>query len=125
MGRVIHHEVVGIRCELATSRGHLPSCSAMVPVTPVPATSTWIDQAAELAQLVSGGWAFVLTPKLRAYCPEHAERVWGCTCRTHPDRAHLCTVHGAAFELVWAPGWVPDEVREVQALEGARVCLMD
>ena len=86
MGRVIRREVVAIRCELKC-------CDAYQVVEPMPASSCASEQDEELCRLVRDGWGLVLTPQLRSYCPAHAERVWRCTCRTNPDRVHLCTVH--------------------------------
>lgn len=109
MGRVVKREVVAIRCELAAPRRGAPSCDAVMPVVPLPAGCVWEDQVLDLGRLVASGWAFVITPSLRSYCPQHADRVWDCTCRTHRDRAHLCTSHGDASELVWAQDLVPAE----------------
>lgn len=86
MGRVIRREVVGIRCELR-------SCEAHAPIVPVPLNSDWQAQERQLDELVSQGWGLVLTPQLRSYCPKHVERAWQCSCRTNPDRFHLCPVH--------------------------------
>lgn len=111
MGRVIQHEIVAIRCELAArGRGVTPTCTAVEQVTPMPAASVWEEQLRDLVRLVDAGWALVLTSRLRSYCPAHADRVWDCTCRTHPDRAHLCPSHGDAAELTWTQQITPEAV---------------
>lgn len=112
MGRIISRQVVAIGCELQ-------SCSEQRSFGPVVAPSTWHDEVAELLQLVDDGWALLLTSKLRAYCPEHASRVWDCSCRTHPDRARLCPAHCLeATALVWTDLCVPVEVEEfLQVME--------
>lgn len=87
MGSVIRREVVAVRCELR-------SCHRVQAISPQPVGEvTALDN--QLFMLVQSGWGFVLTPQMRSYCPEHRERVWGCTCRTNPDRRHLCTVHSS------------------------------
>lgn len=104
MGRVIDRRVVAVECELH-------SCKQRVAFGPVAAPSTWHDEIDSLARLVAVGWGFVLHPQLRAYCPAHEERVWDCTCRTHPSRKKLCTAHSvAASELVWTMLSTPHEV---------------
>lgn len=115
MGRVIQREVIAVRCEVATPRGRTASqashrCGSIEAVWPQPAEAGWEDMLADLIRLTARGWAFVLTPQLRAYCPDHAGQVTKCSCRTNPDRAHLCVVHGPAAELVWSTGRVPGEV---------------
>ncbi len=98
MGRVIRREVVAIRCELKR-------CDAYQIIEPIPVSNCASEQEQELRRLVRDGWGLVLTPQLRSYCPAHAEHVWRCTCRTNPDRAHLCTVHSSeAAQLVRCPG---------------------
>lgn len=97
MGRVIRSEVIALRCELR-------SCENRVALAPVPVRKAWESEKLQLRQLVASGWAVVLTPQLRSYCPQHADRVWQCSCRTNPDRAHLCVLHSdEAAALVWAP----------------------
>ncbi len=97
MGRVIRSEIIAIRCELR-------SCAARVAVEPMRLRADWQLQEVQLERLVDQGWALVLTPQLRSYCPVHAARVWNCSCRTNPDRVHLCVVHDVeAAELVRAP----------------------
>ena len=105
MGRVWRREVIAIRCEVR-------SCDATDPMFPaVSHETTWHDHAAQLASMVSRGWSIVLTPKFRAYCPEHAQRARDCTCRTNPSRRHLCVVHAPeAAELVWDADQTPLEV---------------
>lgn len=117
MGRVIRSECVAIRCEIATPRGKNPStqCDAVEWVTPQPASATWRSHLADLQRLVDLGWAFVLTPKIRAYCPAHADRVQECTCRTHPELEHLCPAHGDTRELVWTSEHTPIDVRQIGA----------
>ncbi len=111
MGRVVKREIVGIRCELATPKGRWkPSCWAVETVWPVPADAGWEDQVRELARLVESGWALVLLPMLRSYCPDHAERASLCSCRTNPQRQHLCAVHSEAKDLIWTRDRVPAEV---------------
>lgn len=106
MGRIVNRQVVAICCELK-------SCKLQFAINPVSWPSTWHDEVVELRQLVAAGWALVLLPQLRSYCPEHASRAWDCTCRTHPDRAHLCTAHNSdAAALVWADLSIPPEVRQ-------------
>lgn len=110
MGRVIHRSVIAIRCELAILRKGVQGCFATFALTPIPVDCVWEDQVQDLARLVQGGWSFVLTPNLRSYCPDHAERVALCTCRTHPDRSHLCVEHSDTRELVWTVENVPPAV---------------
>lgn len=94
MGSVIRREIIAVRCELR-------SCYEAEPLRPAPVGLSRARRESMLAPLVRAGWSFVLTPQLRSYCPAHRERVWSCTCRTNPDRRHLCTVHSyEAAELV-------------------------
>ena len=88
MGRVLRREVVAFKCEPR-------SCDRVAALVPVPAPSTWHDEVAALQQLVAEGWGFVLNAQLRSYCPEHADRVWECNCRTNPRYKHLCTAHSS------------------------------
>lgn len=113
MGRVIKREVIAIRCEVATPRRRrIARCDAVEAVLPVPAGSEWEEQVRDLARLVDKGWAFVIVPSLRSYCPAHALRAMECTCNTNRDRTHLCIVHGHASSLVWTQNIVPSEVRQ-------------
>lgn len=105
MGRVIRREVIALRCELR-------SCEATVPIGPIPLGSPTDEEAAELRGAVAQGWSLVLTPQLRSYCPVHAWRVQTCTCRTNPDRAHLCVHHApdiAALVQHVPPRWLGAE----------------
>ncbi len=86
MGRVIRREIIALRCELR-------SCEATVPIGPLPLGIAADEEARELRNAVEQGWSLVLTPQLRSYCPVHAWRVQACTCRTNPDRVHLCVQH--------------------------------
>lgn len=98
MGRVIRQQVVAMRCELR-------SCGVVAVMAPMAVEASHESGWRAVQRLVEQGWAFVLTPQLRSYCRVHRERVWSCTCRTNPDRRHLCTVHSSsAAELVW---WEP------------------
>lgn len=122
MGRVIKHDAIAIRCEVATPRGRAHAtvkdrCTKVVPVVPVPASAPWQAQIDDLRRLVAQGWAFVLTPQLRAYCPEHQERVWDCSCRTNPTRAHLCSSHGEAKDLVWDADNTPEDVAAILQMQ--------
>lgn len=111
MGRVLEKRVVAVACDLKR-------CRARTVFGPVDAPSTWHDEVDELRALVAQGWGFVLSSKLRAYCPEHASRVWDCSCRTHPSRAHMCTAHSQeASALVWIDTTTPTEVIEFQYLK--------
>jgi hypothetical protein len=64
-----------------------------VAVHPLPIDAPKQEQEGQLLILLDQGWGLVLTPRLRTYCSDHAEYVWVCSCRTNPDRRHLCTVH--------------------------------
>lgn len=113
MGRIIKHELIGVRCELR-------SCTTPPkPIDPPqPAGSTWIDHARALTDFVREGWSFVITPQLRAYCPQHADRVWDCTCRTNPTRAHLCTAHNRETAgLVWDQLNIPAQAVALMEVE--------
>jgi len=102
MGRVIRREIVAYRCELR-------SCDSYAHVYPTPIDQSGELEEAQLGQLVSQGWVFVLTAQLRSYCPEHSNRAWACSCRTNPDRRHLCTVHSEAVaQLIWHSGDNPE-----------------
>ena len=104
MGRVLRREVVAFKCEPR-------SCDRVAALVPVPAPSTWHDEVAALQQLVAEGWGFVLNAQLRSYCPEHADRVWECSCRTQPLRAGLCPAHSSeAAEMVWDQHTIPADV---------------
>ncbi|NLA66132.1 MAG: hypothetical protein GX862_09490 [Leucobacter sp.] len=106
MGRVIRREVIAVRCELR-------SCGVMALVTPMPVALAEQNREDQLRHLVTAGWAFVLNAQLRSYCPVHRQRVWSCTCRTNPDRRHLCTIHSAeAAALVWREGPALDSLAE-------------
>lgn len=110
MGRVLKREIIGITCELATPRGRNLRCQAFAALSPAPAGSVWEDQVLDLARVVDLGWALVLTPLLRSYCQEHADRALECTCRTHPERKHLCVAHSDTNELIWNAEHVPADV---------------
>lgn len=121
MGRVMKREIVGIRCELATPKGRSkPTCSAMESVWPVPAGTGWEDQVADLSRLVRDGWALVLLPALRSYCPDHATRVHECGCVTNPQQRHLCTVHADTEDMIWTRDRVPAEVIRELERSGAK-----
>jgi len=110
MGRVLEKQVIAISCDLR-------SCNAHVALNPVPSPSTWHDELPQLKTLVGQGWSLILLARLRAYCPAHPERVWDCSCRTHPQRAHLCTAHSRdAAAMVWDSLTIPNEVETFQAL---------
>ena len=95
MGRVVRQEVIAVRCELR-------SCGVVAVIAPLPVQTTPRHERQALLPLLEQGWGFVLTPQMRSYCGVHRERVWNCTCRTNPDRRHLCTVHSAsAAQQVW------------------------
>lgn len=119
MGRVQHSEIVAIRCELATPRASAPRCDAVEPVTPVPATATWRQQVDDLARLVDAGWTIILASRLRAYCPDHAEEGARCSCATHPERAHLCVIHGDTGDLYWTRAHEPIEITRELNRNGA------
>lgn len=96
MGRVIKREVVALRCELRT-------CESFLRLLPVSLYAPWHLQKEQLFEAVDRGWALVLTPQLRSYCPQHAARALACSCRTNPDRAHLCVVHAPDnAKLLWS-----------------------
>lgn len=86
MGRIIRREVVGFRCELR-------SCEQVAVVQPLPVGAPMRSQEQQWLGLLQRGWSVVLTPQIRSYCPRHEARVWECSCRTNPDRVHLCVVH--------------------------------
>lgn len=111
MGRIVRREVIGFRCEV---RG----CGSTMQAHPItPAESTWHDQVGQLSEMVDAGWAVVIHPRIRTYCPQHANRAWKCSCRTHPDRRHLCTVHDVeARNLVWDSSEVPTVVEQFLAV---------
>lgn len=104
MGRVIRHEFIALRCELR-------SCAARHNLEPLPLDA---DQALlhdRLSSSIEHGWVLVLTPQLRSYCPRHASSALRCTCRTNPDRTHLCVRHDAeTASLVWGAGATPNAV---------------
>lgn len=116
MGRVIRTEVIGVRCELATPRGLYgakpPRCNAYAAVSSV-APTDHLGLLQDLSRLVAGGWAFLMGSQLRAYCPEHAERVSSCSCQLRASRVTACPVHGAAADQVWSADVVPTDVRIV------------
>lgn len=89
MGRVIRREVVAIRCELR-------SCERRKALIPLSLYADWSLQREQLREAVEQGWVLVLTPQLRSYCPQHAARAQECSCRTNPERQHLCIVHDEA-----------------------------
>lgn len=105
MGRIIKNENIGFRCELTKCPNqHLYA-------TPKPAKESWLLHLEDLAAVVAAGWGLVLNNQIRAYCPEHAELIWNCTCATHPDREHLCPVHNdSAEQKIWVGNIVPEEV---------------
>ncbi|MCS3427616.1 hypothetical protein [Leucobacter aridicollis] len=107
MGRIIKREIVGFTCELR-------SCGQIVRThLGYPANGTWHDQLEELERLIGLGWSIVLHPQIRTYCPDHADRVWDCSCRTHPTRASLCTSHNTNSEgLVWTDRHTPQQVED-------------
>lgn len=119
MGRVIKRECVAIRCELATRRRTEATCDAVVEVTPLPVPVIWEDQLRDLSQLVRDGWSLLLTPKMRAYCPAHAARIWDCSCRTNRDFVHQCPSHGEAKDLVWTDEFTPEDVTRELTWTGA------
>lgn len=95
MGRVIRREVVALRCERR-------SCAALHPLPALSIYADWSQQQTQLLGAIEVGWVLVLTPQLRSYCPEHAQSAVCCTCRTNPDRTHLCVYHDAqAAALLW------------------------
>lgn len=96
MGRVIRREVIALRCELRT-------CDRLKQLPPLSLLADWHLQQVQLSEAVEQGWVLVLTPQLRSYCPEHAERALTCSCRTNPDRRHLCIVHhDDAARMLWS-----------------------
>ena len=95
MGRVIRHEVIALRCELR-------SCNARYALKPFSVFTETRIQRVQLAGAVQRGWVIVFTPQLRSYCPLHDAHALMCSCRTNPDRAHLCVRHDAeAASLLW------------------------
>lgn len=95
MGRVIKREVIAISCELR-------SCNSVHRLLPLSLTAPWQMQRQQLLEAVEAGWVLVLTPQLRSYCPQHASRALACSCRTNPDRTHLCVVHDPeSARLLW------------------------
>lgn len=110
MGRVLRHEVIAIRCELR-------SCGASRMVSPFSIHASRREQMVQLEPAVMQGWSLVLTPQLRSYCPLHRDRAGVCSCRTNPDRAHLCTVHDPeAALLIWRAGEQAGSADEPDAL---------
>ena len=104
MGRIFRKEITGIACDVSR-------CDASVSFAHVPGSQTWHAHIRELAQAVDTGWGIVLHSLLRSYCPAHAQRVYHCTCKTHPTRRHLCTVHDStARDAIWNITHVPAEV---------------
>lgn len=104
MGVVVKSEIVAYQCQVA-------QCGHREEVTPMKSGSTFTQRLPQLAALVESGWSLVLTSRMRSYCPEHADRCWDCTCRTHPERGHLCTAHSAnAAGMVWDSVTVPASV---------------
>lgn len=98
MGRVIRHEVVALRCELR-------SCTARFTLQPLSVFADAQAQRAQLASAVQHGWVIVLTAQLRSYCPFHDGNALMCSCRTNPDRRHLCVRHDAGVAaLLWRGG---------------------
>lgn len=98
MGRVIRREVVALRCELR-------SCGSSKRLTPLSLYADWSLQQEQLQEAVDQGWVLVLTPQLRSYCPHHTARALACSCRTNPERRHLCIVHESdAAGLLWSAG---------------------
>ena len=96
MGRVIQREVVALRCELR-------SCESLLRLLPVSLYAPWHLHRKQLLEAIELGWALVLTPQLRSYCPQHATRALACSCRTNPDRVHLCVVHAPdTAKLLWS-----------------------
>ena len=96
MGRVIQREVVALRCELR-------SCEGMLRLLPVSLYAPWRQHREQLFEAIERGWVLVLTPQLRSYCPQHSAHALACSCRTNPDRQHLCVVHAPdAAKLLWS-----------------------
>ena len=96
MGRVIQREVVALRCELR-------SCEGMLRLLPVPLYAPWRLHREQLFEAIERGWVLVLTPQLRSYCPQHSARALACSCRTNPDRQHLCVAHAPdTAKLLWS-----------------------
>lgn len=114
MGRVIRREVVALRCELR-------SCDAVYRLRPLSLYAEWYLQREQLRLAVIEGWGLVLTPQLRSYCPAHVSRVSACTCRTNPDRRHLCVAHDASTHArVWLRADdVPQEAYELLHFDDA------
>lgn len=110
---MIQTEVVGVRCELATPRGqthrHRRACSTMVSIPAIPINRTDL-MLVKLRSLVTQGWVFVMGSPMRAYCPDHADRVTQCSCRHRQSRERACPVHGVVRELVWTAEQIPEEV---------------
>ena len=98
MGRVVRHEVVALRCELR-------SCAARYELEPFSIFAEPEMQRTQMEHAVSRGWVLVLTPRLRSYCTLHASSALMCSCRTNPDRVHLCVRHDSdAAALIWSEG---------------------
>lgn len=101
MGRIIEKKMIGYRCEVRSCRNKLHTM-------PQSSEVTWEEQLTDLVKLIDKGWALVLLNQLRAYCPEHAVRASRCTCRTNPNRSHLCVEHSEeASAALWVRGDTP------------------
>lgn len=112
MGRIIDKRVIGFRCEVR-------KCSAKYSILPQDA-GHWSEHLADLTQIIDLGWAVVLNPQIRTYCPEHSEQVFMCTCRTHPHRRHTCVDHDEeAAANIWVSGDTPKAVAEYLEVLGA------
>lgn len=98
MGKITKREVVGVRCNIR-------QCGETLYFPPVAEDSAEAHQEETFRPVVDAGWALVMLPRMRSYCPNHTERVWQCTCYTNPDYQHLCVEHGddSVKGLVWVP----------------------
>lgn len=106
MGRIIDKRVLGFRCEVR-------SCATRFLTLPKSADVQWEDQISDLLQMVENGWAVVLNARIRSYCPEHADRVYHCSCATNPHRPQTCVEHNEeSASNVWVSGDMPRIVAE-------------
>lgn len=111
MGRIIDKRVIGFRCEVR-------KCAANYPIFPADA-GHWSNHLADLSQLVEQRWAVVLNSRIRTYCPNHAKRVYWCTCKTHPQYQHTCVEHDEdAASNIWVQGDMPLAVAEYFEVSG-------
>lgn len=109
MGRVVRHEVVALRCELRR-------CNARCELEAISIFAEPQSQRAQLEPAVSCGWVLVLTPRMRSYCPLHASSALMCSCRTNPDRVHLCVRHDSdAAALLWSEGHIGVGLEQTRA----------